>query len=111
MLATKVLQLCLVAGFSTAVLAQESGDPRRGLAFAQSVCASCHAVLPAQYFSPRSGVATFKAIANTPGMTGTAISVWLRTPHRSMPDLIIEPQDQNDVIAYILTLREKGPTK
>ncbi len=106
MLTIKVFALCLVAGFSTAALAQESGDPSRGLAFAKAVCASCHSVLPAEYFSPRSGVATFKAIANTPGMTGTAISVWLRTPHRLMPDLIIEPQDQNDVIAYILSLRE-----
>ena len=54
--------------------------------------------------SPRVGVATFKTIANTPGMTGTALAVWLRTPHKSMPNLIIEAEDRNNVIAYILSL-------
>ena len=39
-------------------------------------------------------------------MTGTALSVWLRTPHKSMPDLIIEPEDRNNVIAYIVSLRD-----
>ena len=39
-------------------------------------------------------------------MTGTALSVWLRTPHKSMPDLIIEQEDRNNVIAYIVSLRD-----
>lgn len=91
---------------ATGARAQEPGDPRKGLTYAQEQCAECHAVLPAQPFSPRAGLATFRVIANTPGMTGTALAVWLRTPHKSMPNLIIETEDRNNVIAYILSLRD-----
>ena len=50
-------------------------------------------------------VAPFRTIANASGMTATAISVFLRTPHRSMPNLMIEEADRNNVIAYIMSLR------
>ena len=39
-------------------------------------------------------------------MTATALAVWLRTPHKSMPNLMIAPQDRNNVIAYIVSLRD-----
>ena len=81
------------------------------MAFAQETCASCHGVLATDLVSPRPSTATFRTIANTPGMTGTAIAVWLQTPHKSMPNLIIEPQDRNNVIAYIVSLRDKQPAK
>jgi hypothetical protein len=50
-------------------------------------------------------VATFEVIAKTPGMTGMALSVWLTTPHRNMPHLILSAQERDDVIAYITSLR------
>ena len=96
---------------STSSWAQEAGDPGRGLVFAQQACASCHAVLPKETTSPRPNTATFKTIANTPGMTGTAVAVWLQTPHKSMPDLIIEAGDRTDVIAYIVSLRDPPDRK
>ncbi len=87
--------------------AQEAGDRDRGLAYAQKACAQCHAVRGDQKLSPNLGTATFKSIASTPGMTGTALAVWLRSTHKSMPDLIIEAQDRADVIAYILSLKDQ----
>jgi hypothetical protein len=50
---------------------------------------------------------TFKSIANAPGMTATALTVFLRTPHRNMPNLIISGSDRGNVIEYILSLRDK----
>jgi hypothetical protein len=50
---------------------------------------------------------TFRAIANTPGMTALALTVFLRTPHRSMPNLVIADSDRDNVVAYILSLRDK----
>jgi mono/diheme cytochrome c family protein len=88
------------------VAAQSDGDAKRGLAYAQKICAECHAVLSSQTASPRPGLATFKTIANTPGMTATAIAVWLQTPHATMPNLMIETSDRDDVIAYITSLKE-----
>jgi hypothetical protein len=35
-----------------------------------------------------------------------ALYVILQTPHREMPDLILAQQEKDDVIAYILTLKD-----
>lgn len=91
---------------TAAAVAQDPGDPVKGLAYAQRICAECHAVVPTQKQSPRPGIATFKVIANTPGMTGIALAVWLQTPHASMPNLVIPAEDRNNLIAYIVSLRD-----
>jgi mono/diheme cytochrome c family protein len=95
-----------IAG-TTAVPAQDLGDKSKGRIFAQAICAECHAVMPSGTASPRTDAATFKAIANTPGMTELAIAVWLKTPHKNMPNLIIGNDDMENVIAYIISLRDK----
>lgn len=104
---TRSALVCLTVALATPCTGQEVGDARRGLAYAQEVCASCHGVLATDTVSPRPGTATFKVIANTPGMTETALAVWLQTSHKSMPNFIIEPADRSDVIAYIVSLRDK----
>ena len=47
----------------------------------------------------------FETVANTPGMTATALNAFLLTSHPKMPNLILSPEQSADVIAYILTLR------
>jgi cytochrome c2 len=95
----------LVAGGE--VLAQEAGNAGNGFEYAQRVCAECHAVRTGQMLSPNVKATAFQAVANIPGMTGTALYVWLRTPHPSMPNLIIAEREQHDLIAYITSLKEK----
>jgi hypothetical protein len=51
--------------------------------------------------------ATPDMLANTPGMTVTALTVWSRTTHPTMPNLAIEPTDMGNLIAYILSLRDR----
>lgn len=89
----------------TPAAAQEAGDPAAGHAFANSLCAVCHAVDQKTGQSPNPSAPTFARIAAEPGMTATALSVFLRNPHREMPDLILSPADRANVIAYILTLK------
>lgn len=102
--------LALVAG-PTLAGAQDAGDAREGLRFAERMCAECHAVSVRQARSPVPDAPPFKAIANTPGMTGTALVVWFRTSHpllpKTMPNLVIDDDDMDNVIAYILSLRDK----
>ena len=86
---------------------QDIGDPRKGLSYARKVCASCHNVLRSDAASPNRRATTFKRIANTPGMSVTALTVWSRTTHPTMPNLIIDPDDMDDLIAYILSLRDQ----
>lgn len=83
------------------------GDAKKGLAYARKVCAQCHTVTGADTPSPHAKAPRFKQIANTPGMTVTALTVWSRTTHATMPNLVIAPADMDDLIAYILSLRTR----
>lgn len=96
--------LSVVGVLATHAQAQD-GDVRRGLAYSQQNCSGCHAVDSKQE-RPVRGIATFKQIANAPGMTALALSVWFQSPHPNMPNLILAPADRDDVIAYITSLRE-----
>ena len=105
MQAVKLLAaIAFVAGAAVAG-AQEVGDARKGLRFAEQICAECHAVKAGQ--TVPATAPTFKAIANTPGMTAMALTIFFRTPHRDMPNLVLSDDDRDDVIAYIVSLREK----
>jgi hypothetical protein len=35
------------------------------------------------------------------------LNIWLTNPHPTMPKLVLYPQEAADVIAYILSLRER----
>jgi hypothetical protein len=48
----------------------------------------------------------FQIIANTPGMTATALSAFLLTSHPKMPNFILSRGQSADVITYILSLRK-----
>jgi cytochrome c551/c552 len=86
----------------------QDGDVAAGHAFAREACKSCHVVEPTNA-SPRIVVVgpSFQDIANTKGMTATALRVFLTTSHPKMPNLILTPEETSDVIAYILSLRDR----
>jgi mono/diheme cytochrome c family protein len=84
------------------------GDPAAaaGRAFALQACTPCHVVSSRQLSPPRFATAPdFRAIANTPAMTASALHAFLSSPHPTMPSLILSRQEEKDVIAYILSLR------
>src|SRR3954452_12844255 len=96
--------LFLLLGMSTAS-AQETGDPRLGLEVATEACASCHAVLRVEDRSPNPNAPPFADIANVRGMTAIALQVVLQSPHKTMPNVMLEPDEPRNLIAYILTLK------
>jgi tetratricopeptide (TPR) repeat protein len=89
--------------------AADAGDRRRGLAYARRHCASCHNIQGTDAPSPNQKATPFRTVANTPGMSVTALTVWSRTTHPTMPNFVMEPRDMDDLIAYILSLREAKP--
>jgi hypothetical protein len=88
-------------------LIADVGDAGKGLAYAQQVCSGCHHVLRTDAASPNPQAPAFTEVANTPGMSITALTVWSRTAHPTMPNLVIELADMDDLIAYILSLRDR----
>ncbi len=89
--------------------AQERGNPERGLAVAREVCSACHAIQAQQLQSPNARAPTFLAIATTPGMTATALTVALTTPHVGMPMFRLTAEQRDGIIAYILGLKQSSP--
>jgi mono/diheme cytochrome c family protein len=85
--------------------AQQTGDPKAGLTFARQVCAQCHAVDKGTQASADGAAPRFEVIANVRGMTSTALVAALNTSHRKMPNLVLDPGDLDNVIAYILSLK------
>ena len=83
----------------------QEGDIAAGHAFAREACKPCHVVESSR--TPRMfeiGPA-FRDIADTPGMTATALKVFLTSSHPKMLNLVLTPQELTDVTAYILSLR------
>ena len=94
-----MIALPLATGYG---YAQEIGQPGRGLALAQRLCSQCHAVRKEQAQSPNENAPRFQVIASVPGMTSISLSAALNTSHRTMPNIILQADEQADVIAYIL---------
>jgi cytochrome c len=83
----------------------EIGDPQAGFEYAHAVCAACHAI--SEEKSPVPKAPRFKDVANTPGMTPTALKVWLQDAnHPTMPNIMIRGQDLRNLTAYILSLKD-----
>jgi mono/diheme cytochrome c family protein len=97
--------MLLVSGY--AAHAQDA-DIAAGQAYAEKVCAACHAVLANENMSPLAEAPTFQSVADTPGMTEMALTVWLQSSHPTMPNIILKPDDLRNVVAYIRSLDRKG---
>jgi len=86
--------------------AQDIGSAQQGLRLARDTCAQCHLVDKVAGRSTDVNAPTFEAIANTPGLTSAALAAALQTSHRTMPNVVIKGADINDIVAYILSLKE-----
>jgi mono/diheme cytochrome c family protein len=93
------------AAFSgtSAFAAEDVGDPQAGFEYAQSVCSGCHGISAED--SPLPKATRFREVADRPGMTGTALRVWMETYHPTMPNIVVDQNDMLNVIAYILSLK------
>jgi mono/diheme cytochrome c family protein len=83
----------------------EVGDPQAGLEYAKAVCANCHGI--SNITSPVPEATAFDEIVSEPGMSAKALLVWMQTLHPTMPNITLEREDLMDVIAYILSHKDK----
>jgi mono/diheme cytochrome c family protein len=88
-----------------------------GLAWAQDVeqghqlaarwCANCHVVERTTAMASANGLPTFPAIAANPRATPELLRATMSAQHGRMPDLQLSKRQQDDLIAYIQSLRQK----
>ena len=103
------ISLGIVLGLTLAALqplsAQGSrGNVESGRRYAIAWCSGCHSVVPNTV-----GIfaADFAEVAKLPSTTALSLKVFLQTSHRSMPNFILQPEEANDIVAYILSLRRR----
>ena len=97
--------ICVMVGSANA---QQIGSVQEGRQLAREVCAECHAIDNAADGSTNPNAPSFKVIANTPGMTSAALTVALQTTHVTMPNFVVKGDALQNIIAYILSLKERN---
>lgn len=80
-------------------------DPQQGHALARRWCSSCHLIDRLAAQGRADGVPSFPAISAKPGTSASTLRSSLTGAHTRMPDFSLSNRDQNDLIAYILSLR------
>ena len=81
-------------------------DATTGASIVTTVCASCHAVGD-EARSPETKAPRFADIAAMPSTTELSLKVFLRSSHKNMPNIMLEPDEIDAVSAYILGLKKK----
>jgi mono/diheme cytochrome c family protein len=87
---------------ATGALAQ---DVEAGRMLARTWCAGCHNVSPGVTAMKEGAAPPFQLVANSKGMTQTALTAFLMTNHGRMPDYSLTRKEISDVSAYILSLK------
>ncbi len=89
-------------------LAQElPGDPAAGRVLAEELCSACHAIPGQGPILEAPSAPPFQALAADPAVTGLTLHAYLRTLHPPMPNFVLDEEQLNDVIAYILSLKDE----
>jgi mono/diheme cytochrome c family protein len=81
-------------------------EAAKGETLSQSWCSQCHAVKPNQS-STNPAAPRFADLAAEPSITEYSLRVFLKTPHPTMPNIIIKPDDMDDIVSYILSLKSR----
>jgi len=95
----------LVAAPSMAI-AREDGDADAGHQLVAAWCSNCHVIGSEQQQGTSTGAPPFGAIANMKTTTALGLHAFLQTPHDRMPDLHLNRNQTDDVVAYIISLRQ-----
>ena len=80
------------------------GNAAEGLRFVETWCSGCH---PVTLRAARTGgiAPDFGTIAERPETNAQALKVFFNSSHPLMPNFQLAPDEANDVIAYILSLK------
>lgn len=101
---SSLLPILLITGLAAAAPASAQ-DAQRGRELAQRWCASCHVIDRSATQGRADGVPTFPSIAARPSVSADNVRAAMSAQHLRMPNFDLAQRDQNDLIAYILGLK------
>jgi cytochrome c len=84
---------------------EDAGDAERGRHLAQAWCTECHSV---QLETAGTGkfAPDFTIIAQR--RSAHWLNIFLRSEHKVMPEFVFTPRQTDDVVTYILSLKQTG---
>jgi cytochrome c len=94
----------IVLVVATAGAGEARADAARGRVLAEQWCSQCHGVRPNEA-SLTTAIPGFSAIAAESSVTEPSLRVFLRTSHPTMPNIILNQDDTDDLVSYILSLK------
>lgn len=97
-----VLIILILAAPLSAPAQPVGGNASIGRQTAKTLCVPCHQIGGTR----RDGPPSFVDIANMPSTTALSLKVFLRSNHKEMPNLVIPDSETDDLIAYILNLKQ-----
>ena len=86
------------------IAGDQPGDATAGRRLADAWCTECHAIGVKTVDAPRRGP-DFAEVAKRPATTALSLNVFLRSSHKTMPNLMMERREADDLVAYILSLK------
>lgn len=103
----------LAAGLLFVPAAADAQNISEGHRLAARWCSTCHAVEGVVRGPVRDAAPSFVSIARMRSTTEMSLTVFLMTPHPSMPNFSLSRKEIRDVVAYILDLKrdETRPIK
>jgi mono/diheme cytochrome c family protein len=86
--------------------ASSSADLVAGKQLAEKWCAQCHGVRPGR-LGPNLSAPTFSELAAEPSITEYSLRALLRSPHETMPHITFTPDEMDDIVGYIMSLKPR----
>jgi mono/diheme cytochrome c family protein len=80
-------------------------DSNQGREIARRWCSACHVVERTATVAPANGLPTFPAVAARDDLSADRLRAAINPQHSRMPDLALSKRQQDDLIAYIFSLR------
>jgi len=101
----KAIPLGIVFGLTLVPALATAQDIDRGRALAARWCGNCHVVDRTAASGRADGLPTLPAIAADPKTAPATLRRFMSAAHGRMPDFSLGARDQDDLIAYVLSLR------
>ena len=101
------LTAILAATVSIAITAADaSADPVAGENLAEKWCVECHGIRAGK-LSPNPAAPHFPVMAAEPSIIEYSLRAFLRSPHETMPHITFTPDQMDDIVEYILSLKPR----
>src|SRR6516165_2028755 len=104
--ATICVSLTVVLSIMLVTTPDSSADPVAGESLAEKWCAQCHGVRPGR-LGPNLSAPTFPELAAEPSITEYSLRALLRSPHETMPHITFSPEEMDDIVDYIMSLKPR----